>query len=105
MLDGLGYQCPRQTMRTPSAQVVRIVPQQRLSTHFVCLPVARYRQLNKEIQDLRAELERLVRGDMAPTLIEAFGVGPDTAADSADHRWQQPRLGFTPRLPSHRCAG
>ncbi len=40
----------------------------------------RYRQLNKEIQDLKAELERLIQ-TTAPTLVEAFGGGPDTAAD------------------------
>ena len=39
----------------------------------------RYRQLNKEIQDLKAELELLIR-TTAPALVEAFGVGPDTAA-------------------------
>ena len=40
----------------------------------------RYRQLSKEIQDLRAEIERLIQ-TTAPALVEAFGVGPDTAAD------------------------
>ena len=40
----------------------------------------RYRQLNTEIQDLKAELERLIQ-TTAPALVEAFGVGPDTAAD------------------------
>ena len=40
----------------------------------------RYRQLSNEIQDLRAQLQRLIR-ITAPTLVEAFGVGPDTAAD------------------------
>ena len=40
----------------------------------------RYRRLSKEIQDLKAELERLIQ-IMAPALFEAFGVGPDTAAD------------------------
>ena len=40
----------------------------------------RYRQLSKEIQDLRAEIERLIQAT-APALVEAFGVGPDTAAD------------------------
>ena len=39
----------------------------------------RYRQLSKEIQDLKAELERLVQ-TAAPALVNAFGVGPDTAA-------------------------
>ena len=39
----------------------------------------RYRQLNKEIEDLKAELERLIQAT-APALVEAFGVGPDTAA-------------------------
>ena len=39
----------------------------------------RYRQLSKEIQDLKAELERLIQAT-APALVEAFGVGPDTAA-------------------------
>ena len=39
----------------------------------------RYRQLNKEIEDLKAELERLIRMT-APALVKAFGVGPDTAA-------------------------
>ena len=40
----------------------------------------RYRQLNNEIQDLRNGLQRLIR-TTAPALVEAFGVGPDTAAD------------------------
>ena len=40
----------------------------------------RYRQLSKEIQDLRAEIKRLIQ-TTAPALVEAFGVGPDTAAD------------------------
>ena len=40
----------------------------------------RYRQLSKEIQDLKAELQRLIR-TTALALVEAFGVGPDTAAD------------------------
>ena len=39
----------------------------------------RYRQLSREIQDLKAELERLIQA-MAPALVEAFGVGSDTAA-------------------------
>ena len=39
----------------------------------------RYRQLSKEVQDLKAELERLTQAT-APALVEAFGVGPDTAA-------------------------
>lgn len=39
----------------------------------------RYRQLNKEVQDLKAELERLIQ-TTAPALVEAFGVGSDTAA-------------------------
>ena len=40
----------------------------------------RYHQLSKEIQDLRAELQRLIQ-TTAPALVKAFGVGPDTAAD------------------------
>ena len=39
----------------------------------------RYRQLSKEIQDLKAELERLIQAT-APALVKAFGIGPDTAA-------------------------
>ena len=39
----------------------------------------RCRQLSKEIQDLKSELERLIQAT-APALVEAFGVGPDTAA-------------------------
>ena len=39
----------------------------------------RYRQLSKEIQDLKAELERLTQAT-APTLVKALGIGPDTAA-------------------------
>ena len=39
----------------------------------------RHRQLSKEVQDLKAELERLIQAT-APALVEAFGVGPDTAA-------------------------
>ena len=43
------------------------------------LLACRYRQLSNEIQDLKAELERFIR-TTAPALVEAFGVGPDTAA-------------------------
>ncbi len=39
----------------------------------------RYRQLSKEIQDLKAELERLTQAT-APALVKAFGIEPDTAA-------------------------
>ena len=39
----------------------------------------RYRQLSKEVQNLKAELERLIQAT-APALVKAFGVGPDTAA-------------------------
>ena len=39
----------------------------------------RYRQLNEEVQELETELERLISG-IAPVLVSAFGVGPDTAA-------------------------
>ena len=39
----------------------------------------RHRQLTAEIQDLEKELERLTR-KIAPALVDAFGVGPDTAA-------------------------
>ena len=39
----------------------------------------RYRQLSKEVEDLKAELEPLTR-TTAPTLVSAFGIGPDTAA-------------------------
>ena len=39
----------------------------------------RCRQLSKEIQDLKAELERLTQAT-APALVKAFGIGPDTAA-------------------------
>ena len=39
----------------------------------------RYLQLDKEVRDLRAELERLTRM-AAPALVSIFGVGPDTAA-------------------------
>ena len=39
----------------------------------------RYLQLDKEIRDLRVELERLTRR-AAPALVSIFGVGPDTAA-------------------------
>ncbi len=39
----------------------------------------RYSQLSKEIHDLRAELERLIQAT-APALVNAFGIGPDTAA-------------------------
>ncbi len=39
----------------------------------------RYLQLDKEIRDLQAELERLTRM-AAPALVSIFGVGPDTAA-------------------------
>ena len=39
----------------------------------------RYHQLNKEVRDLEAELERLTRS-AAPALLSMFGVGADTAA-------------------------
>ena len=39
----------------------------------------RYRQLSKEIQDLQAELARLI-WTTAPALVGIFGVGPDSAA-------------------------
>ena len=39
----------------------------------------RYRQLSDEVRDLEAELERLSRS-VAPTLVNTFGVGPNTAA-------------------------
>ena len=39
----------------------------------------RYRQLTREIQDLKVKLEQLIR-TAAPTLVQSFGVGPDTAA-------------------------
>ena len=39
----------------------------------------RYRQLSQEIRDLKTELERLIRMT-APALVNAFGIGPDTAA-------------------------
>lgn len=39
----------------------------------------RHRQLTSEIRDLEKELERLTR-KIAPALVDAFGVGPDTAA-------------------------
>ena len=38
----------------------------------------RHHQLNTEIQDLKGELERLIQ-KTAQVLVEAFGVGPDTA--------------------------
>ena len=39
----------------------------------------RHRQLNKEIHDLQAQLERLTR-TAAPSLVGIYGIGPDTAA-------------------------
>ena len=39
----------------------------------------RYRQLSDELRDLDAELKRLT-WSVAPALVNAFGVGPDTAA-------------------------
>ena len=39
----------------------------------------RYRQLSVEVRDQEAEMERLTRST-APVLVNAFGVGPDTAA-------------------------
>ena len=39
----------------------------------------RHRQLNKEVQQLDAELERLTRA-AAPALVNAFGIGPDTSS-------------------------
>ena len=59
------------------AWVVRATPRQQPSTHFVL--ACRHHQLNTEIQDLKGELERLIQ-KTAPVLVEAFGVGPDTAA-------------------------
>ena len=40
----------------------------------------RYHALTNETQDLKAELQRPIRRT-APALVEAFGVGPDAAAD------------------------
>ena len=39
----------------------------------------RHRQLNEEVQELETELERLTRV-AAPVLVNAFGIGPDTAS-------------------------
>ena len=39
----------------------------------------RHRRLNEEVQELEIELERLTRA-AAPALINAFGIGPDTAS-------------------------
>ena len=39
----------------------------------------RYRHLSGEVRNLKAEIERLTRS-IAPTLVDAFGVGPTTAA-------------------------
>ena len=39
----------------------------------------RHRQLNQEVQELETELERLTRV-AAPALVNAFGIGPDTAS-------------------------
>ncbi len=39
----------------------------------------RHLQLSKEVRDLEAEMERLTRS-ISPALVNAFGVGPDTAA-------------------------
>ena len=63
----------------------------------------RYRQLSKEVQDLKAELERLIQAT-APALVEAFGVGPDTAAALLIAAGSNSRSASTLRLPSHRCA-
>ena len=47
--------------------------------YALCSLASRYRQLSKEIQDLQAELARLI-WTTAPALVGIFGVGPDTAA-------------------------
>ena len=39
----------------------------------------RYRRLSDEVRDLEAQMERLTRS-VAPALVKAFGMGPDTAA-------------------------
>ena len=39
----------------------------------------RYRQLSDEVRDLEVEIERLTQS-IAPALVKAFGVGPNTAA-------------------------
>ena len=39
----------------------------------------RYQQLSEEVRDLESEIRRLTRR-VAPSLVDAFGVGPDTAA-------------------------
>ena len=39
----------------------------------------RYRRLSDELRDLESEIGRLTRS-VAPSLVDAFGVGPDTAA-------------------------
>ena len=40
---------------------------------------SRHRQLNEEVQELETELKRLTRA-AAPALVNAFGIGPDTAS-------------------------
>ena len=59
-----------------SAPVVWTVQPQRPSTHFDRLLVD---TVNSARRSLRDELQRLIR-TTAPALVEAFGVGPDTAA-------------------------
>ena len=39
----------------------------------------RYRRLSDQLRDLESEIGRLTRS-VAPSLVDAFGVGPDTAA-------------------------
>ena len=63
----------------------------------------RYLQLDKEISELRAELERLTR-IAAPALVRIIGVGPDRRLLCWSHL-EATQSAFIQRLPSPRCEG
>ena len=98
-LDGLATNA----LATETALVVCTIPRQRPSTHSARLPAVIRQMLNKEIEDLKAELERLIRMLQAPALVEAFGVGPDTAAALLVAAGSNALIDS--RLPSPRCVG
>ena len=77
-LDGLSHQRPYQTMQKLPPRSSGGIPTAAAKYALRSL-ACRYSQLSKEIHDLRAELQQLIQ-TTAPALVEAFGVGPDTAA-------------------------
>ena len=62
----------------------------------------RHRRLNEEVQELEIELERLTKA-AAPALVNAFGIGPDTASSLLIAAGSNLTVS-APRLPLLRCA-